>query len=450
MSHHQIDALSQELDAILEPTGTASHPRDSADDDKQQHINTNKQAAEFKRTLAVLKAFFTYKKKQLAAYDTTCRGLRASWHNGSLSFISARKFESLIMDVEKKIGACRLDFVAMNLSKYQICGRIMDDQVWDRRQPHLISYLESLVAQYKPSQEKMVRIMRSSRSDDDHAEFQKDVRRAYIADGIDEHDKGGWCVIQGHYVPSVTAIHLVPLNIGDVAARHLFGKPSNRNHGHLMRPDNSLPISSIFSVLFNSAMITIIPTEEGQLQVVVLDQELTKSKCNNWHGLHGTILKFHPNSNIRPAMKNLFFSFCINVMRRQRSQKSGWWHERVDLQPVGKDWGLPREYARKSTMEKLINKIGHVNEAVAPATLQRASTLWPPYHSKSGELTLTDFDKHDDYDDLMADVITLACIPAQWNQQHHINNGKDNQGDDVSSLGPEDEISSDDTMMQSY
>ncbi|KAI0190842.1 hypothetical protein F4808DRAFT_444248 [Astrocystis sublimbata] len=73
------------------------------------------------------------------------------------------------------------------------------------------------------------------------------------------------------------------------------------------------------------------------LEVVVLDDtERTKtydSRFPKGANLHLRKLKFLTDH--RPAMRYLYFSFAMNVLRQQRHEVDGWWKDRLTYHDLG-------------------------------------------------------------------------------------------------------------------
>lgn len=185
--------------------------------------------------------------------------------------------------------------------------------------------------------------------------FRKAVREAY-GDGVDDK---AWCVISGTKLHSarVKTARVVPLELGENNAAHLFGNPDRGQCGHLSNPSNGLPMRSDYKQLFDAGAIAFRPVPgSDDLKILVL----VESSDSEVIALHGKVLKF-PNA-MRPARNYLYFAFLATLARRQRYDRCGWW---IRLAENGLEElqvpGHAKGFLRRSTMIMFAHRFGRMS-----------------------------------------------------------------------------------------
>lgn len=80
--------------------------------------------------------------------------------------------------------------------------------------------------------------------------------------------------------------------------------------------------------------------------------------------LHGRSLEFR--NDFRPDSRYLFSVFCMNVLRCQRHEASGWWRAYLASGP-GEAWAAAASgpYLRQSTLRRIAQRVGRLTEEEA-------------------------------------------------------------------------------------
>ncbi|KAJ8125438.1 hypothetical protein O1611_g8199 [Lasiodiplodia mahajangana] len=142
-----------------------------------------------------------------------------------------------------------------------------------------------------------------------------------------------WCVVSGAFHPKhlVIAAHIVGYNLGAASANYIFGQAGKTlRNGHLMSPQNGLPMLQAYEELLDNGTIIFEPVDEDAItwKVIVLDQCLRDTPVTQsalpgapgpipWgRGLHKRELSFA--NSFRPSKQYMYFAYCINIFRRQR------------------------------------------------------------------------------------------------------------------------------------
>ncbi|KAI1338592.1 hypothetical protein F5Y15DRAFT_386341 [Xylariaceae sp. FL0016] len=217
-------------------------------------------------------------------------------------------------------------------------------------------------------------------------EYYNTARRSYVGPSFNRQER--FCAISGRwYLPYETGVaHLIRPDVGEKAANQLFG-PRSYWAGHLMSPQNGIPMHEDYVHLFEEGKIIIVPAEdEGALKVHVLDRGLLE---DDRHGrpdgnsqLHNRILKFPKETRHRPSMRYLYYSACVNIFRKQRREKKGWWKDHFDER-----WklALKDERIRTSTLETVAVNMGHIPESEF-ATFTRGLADLPSQSAPEGDM----------------------------------------------------------------
>ncbi|KAI8947672.1 hypothetical protein F4801DRAFT_559942 [Xylaria longipes] len=286
---------------------------------------------------------------------------RASWQDGSLE-ITRGQFQEETKRLEEEISALLVERVHMRTSTYELVGREVDIERWNKRaHAEDWSYIDLLASRLKEPSGSTV-TMKNPRNPDKQARWRKAVIKAYSAENGNGHV---WCPISRRYqfVQSITAAHIVRYNVGELAAVHLFG-PLDDSDGHIWSTRNGIPLCCGYESMLDDGKIAIVPTKDGKdLMVVVLDEaERAKlSDPNNampiGQALHGRTLKFL--NDHRPAMRYLYFCFAMNLLRRQKFEVDGWWRDRIAHADTP-FFPTPGKWVRETTLRKLAIRIGHL------------------------------------------------------------------------------------------
>ncbi|KAI1828420.1 hypothetical protein F4861DRAFT_535378 [Xylaria intraflava] len=297
------------------------------------------------------------------------REIRVNWEQG-LSNAENFEYEEETKRLETEIGDLLVSKATLRMSLHELAGRQLDAELWHTR-PHTQdwAYIDLLVSRLKGPANSTV-TMKMPRNSDAQSRWQKSIMAAYGSGLDDKNPHYGWCPITGGWVHpiSLTAAHIVRHNVTDLAATHLFG-PSEDREGHIWSMRNGISLFQPYERMLDEAMIAIVPANEGKdLMVTVLDSSLLKQiKDGNTpipigSDLDGRILKFRTDH--RPEKRYLYFSFVVNILRRQRFAVDGWWQDRLKNLDVP-FFATPGKRVSESTLRKLAMRIGHMSEGEA-------------------------------------------------------------------------------------
>ncbi|KAI1273540.1 hypothetical protein F5Y07DRAFT_411255 [Xylaria sp. FL0933] len=245
---------------------------------------------------------------------------RRTWEDGS-NKMTRGQFQTETKLLEKEIGDLLVAKAGMRASTYKLAG------------------------------------MKSS-DDSKQSRWRQAVLKAY-----GENNNKAWCPISKLWFPSscITAAHIVRHNVTELAAEHLFG-PAKDSSGHIWSTKNGIPLMSAYEKILDDAVIAIIPTADGKdLKVVVLDHTLLEHKAVKGESalrqLNGQVLEFQTEH--RPSMRYLYFSFAVNILRRQRYAVDGWWKDRIHCTEVP-FFATPGKWVKETTLRKLAVRVGHL------------------------------------------------------------------------------------------
>lgn len=177
---------------------------------------------------------------------------------------------------------------------------------------------------------------------------------------------------------TVRGVQIVRYNLGEKCARYLFA-PLDDSHGHLFGAKNGLPMHIHYAEALSNGRLVIIPDEvQGK------DEERDQGYIGSWKvynlyeadaqdssqfmplgsELHGRSLEFR--NDFRPDSRYLFSVFCMNVLRCQRHEASGWWRAYLASGP-GEAWAAAASgpYLRQSTLRRIAQRVGRLTEEEA-------------------------------------------------------------------------------------
>ncbi|KAI9752467.1 MAG: hypothetical protein M1815_000487 [Lichina confinis] len=171
-----------------------------------------------------------------------------------------------------------------------------------------------------------------------------------------------WCPISHKHFSGrrMRAAHIVLFAVGEMNCTYIFGKSDDDDRGHLFNPKNGLFIHEDLERAFDRAQIAVVPAGNGStdLKVVVFDKSILSGDREDplpWSELSDRPLIF--KNDHRPRLRYLYFTFLMNVFRRQRGECEGW---KNDVLPYshGEAWGSPKQWLRGSTIRMLGRRIG--------------------------------------------------------------------------------------------
>ncbi|KAI0108013.1 hypothetical protein F4776DRAFT_418699 [Hypoxylon sp. NC0597] len=299
--------------------------------------------------------------------DSMLKEIVDQWHDKTLSFTKPQ-FTEQICRLEEKIRSLAERLVIVKASRQTLLGCLVDNELWkglyqngDRE------YIELLVTQCRSPLNPQRTLFRP-----ESAAVQESFRTAiFDRSGMVIRKSFGedkaWCAVSGtyHRFRCIKAAHFTR-NLGEIQARYLFGQASD-SRGHIMSLQNGIPMHISYQKLLDEARITLFPVAgKGCWRILVLDKTIQEAK-NQWKvdpwgmQLDGRDLQF-PEGVIPPSERPYFyFSFCVNILRRQRYEAKGWW--RNVLRNYDKTIWTPcgTNYIRASTLKYLALRIGHLD-----------------------------------------------------------------------------------------
>ncbi|KAI0868802.1 hypothetical protein GGS24DRAFT_506400 [Hypoxylon argillaceum] len=293
--------------------------------------------------------------------------IKTSWNDGSIEMTKGR-FETETKHLEEEIGDLLVAKAAMRASKYELAGRELDAERWDKSaHAEDWAYLDLLLSRLKEPSGSTV-TMKNPRDPSQQSRWRQAVLTAYNA----EEKRGAWCPISQRWFPKshITAAHIIRYNVTEMAAVHLFGA-ADKASGHIWSTQNGIPLLDMYEAMLDDAKIAIVPTQDSKdLMVIVLDQDILEDEEEHHidqsvpfgRKLHGRILQFR--NDYRPAMRYLYFNFAMNILRRQRYAVDGWWRDRVEYAGIP-FFPTPGKWIKETTLRKLAIRIGHLPEKEA-------------------------------------------------------------------------------------
>jgi len=291
---------------------------------------------------------------ELDAVERSIKVLMDEYNKGALDINDATK-DKEIMLLEKKARNLRCTFVVRRSQTFQLAGEVADKiSLEDAEVPLFVkdwSYVDLLVSRYQTPANATLEIFRP-RDTKAQDRFRARIFKAYGVNGEAS------CCLSGA-IANVVAAHIVPYNIGENNAAYLFGESTHQD-GHVMCPQNGLPMLKFFKEAFDEGKFTIIPGGDNldEWKVTVLDKDFARllDKDPLLPQIHGRVLEF--KTDFRPAKRYLYFAHLITTLRRQRYECTGWWR---DVPPGISDvWATPGEYLRKSALIVLARRVGHM------------------------------------------------------------------------------------------
>ncbi|KAI1350041.1 hypothetical protein F5Y01DRAFT_326733 [Xylaria sp. FL0043] len=282
---------------------------------------------------------------------------RRTWEDGS-NKLTRGQFQTETKLIEKEIGDLLVAKAGMRASTYKLAGMEVDTERRNKR-AHTDdwAYLDLLLSQMQEPPGSTV-TMKVKRDDSKQSRWRQAVLKAY-----GENNNKAWCPISKLWFPSscITAAHIVRHNVTELAAEHLFG-PAKDSSGHIWSTKNGIPLLSAYEKMLDDAVIAIIPTADGKdLKVVVLEHASLEDEAVKGESalrqLNGQVLEFRTEH--RPSMRYLYFSFAVNILRRQRYAVDGWWKHRIHYTEVP-FFATPGKWIKETTLRKLAVRIGHL------------------------------------------------------------------------------------------
>ncbi|KAK3362481.1 hypothetical protein B0T25DRAFT_524426, partial [Lasiosphaeria hispida] len=307
------------------------------------------QAIVFQAMLEEIDAGADIIEAELDITEAAIKLLVDEYNEGALDITSVAK-EKEIMLLEKRARDLRSQLVVRRCQKSQMAGEVVDKMVLDNSEAPLFvkdwSYIDLLISRYRAPANATLDIFRP-RDPKAQDRFRATVFKAYGAKGRTS------CCITGGLI-DVAAAHIVPYNIGENNATYLFGESTHKD-GHIMCPQNGLPMLKWLEEAFDKGRFTIIPGDNlDEWKVIMLDEEIADDPI--YKPIHGKALMFQ--ADFRPARRYLYFAHIVTILRRQRYESTGWWK---DMPPgIPEVWATPGEYLRKSALMVLARRVGHM------------------------------------------------------------------------------------------
>ncbi|KAB5542388.1 hypothetical protein GE09DRAFT_1244612 [Coniochaeta sp. 2T2.1] len=170
------------------------------------------------------------------------------------------------------------------------------------------------------------------------------------------------CPITGDFVSGNEVQRLISPRIWAWAADCVLDTdhPPDDHESAICSARNGIPMAPEFKRLWDIAAIVVVPSTDGSnLVVKVLDKNIRSPSIAI---LDGRILQI-PNGT-GPDMRYLYFSFIINVLRRQRYEAPGWWRDHIAVSNVPL---FKREHRclKKTVVRKLAIRMGLMRELEA-------------------------------------------------------------------------------------
>lgn len=266
------------------------------------------------------------------------------FNEGTLDIPNSTKEQELIA-LEKKGRELRTQLVVRRCQKSQMAGEVVNKLVLGATERILCkndwSVVDRLVLRYRTPANTSLDIFRQS---DPEAQ---DRFRAAVFEAYSNEEKTR-CVITGK-VMTVTAAQIVPCHIGEANANYLFGSWA-LGYGHIMVPQNGLPMLKFLKKAFDKGKFTIVPGDdigEDEWKVLALDEAFAELFEQDYEPLQNKVLTFQ--TDFRPESCYLFFAHLIAILRRQRYEFTGWWKDFPFANSPGV-WKIPRPYLRAETL----------------------------------------------------------------------------------------------------
>ncbi|KAJ8129954.1 hypothetical protein O1611_g3679 [Lasiodiplodia mahajangana] len=311
---------------------------------------------------------------------------------GSGSFhMRARHFRKQRRNLERKITAVTRRKIMAQVSPHAFQGAMVDEAIYaiapkklrlddEINKEELVqwAYIDQFICPHGVPQSPGCPLSNQARDDAAQRRFRADVMKAYGApDG-----NFAWCVVLGRFLPNhlIATTHIVGDNLGEVAANHIFGQAHGEaGNGHLVSPQNGLPMAAFYEKLLYDGAIVFEPVDEAatEWKIIVLDDKLRTSEAGSvcWpygRKLHNRKLSFV--NSFRPSKQYLWFSYCVNILRRQRLEVAGWWKDSSLLNDKA-IWATPGQYFRRSTIRSMVRLIGNLDEEDAAIMAKRFPAL---------------------------------------------------------------------------
>ncbi|KAI1131902.1 hypothetical protein F5Y10DRAFT_261609 [Nemania abortiva] len=302
-------------------------------------------------------------------------------------------FEELVDTLEGRITVATRRKIIAQASPYAVQGAMVDEAIYGTAPGRLSldgepdveenvkwAYIDRLICRFRNPEGVICSLSNQAPDDDSQERFRADVMKEYGALRGEKHSlsKVAWCVISGRFWPEhmVVAANIVGCNLGEASANYIFGRAGKALiNGHLMSPQNSLPMLKEYEELLEDGNLIFEPVDKDATawKVIVLDEWLRASSVTEFcipvvgdrgdvipwaSGLHERKLSFV--NSFRPYRQYLYFASCLNILRRQRLQGPGWWK---DFSSNNKAiWATTGQYLRRSTIKLMAHLIGHLNE----------------------------------------------------------------------------------------
>jgi hypothetical protein len=312
-----------------------------------------------------LSAYIEAQEATLQSVNHHIKVLVEQFAAGNLNLSSLEK-DKEIERLEKFASHIQGNLIVLKEQTDQIIGEWGDEMRGLRRQEQSDwAYIDLLISRYKTPEGARLSLFKR-RDPDTQERFRAKVFKAY--DGAQKDEKLLWCCISGAWhtggrgAGRVRAAHIVPYNIGELNANYLFGPPSDGAE-HLMSPRNGLPMKAAYEEFMDEGSLVLVPAENSNdIRVVVFEPTPEPDLAE----INGKILTFR--NDFRPAKRYLCFAFVMTLLRRQRHNVPGWWHNSME-QGMKQVWASPGEYLRQSTLMSMARRIAHMSSKEASTFL---------------------------------------------------------------------------------
>ncbi|KAI5857499.1 hypothetical protein GGS23DRAFT_587678 [Durotheca rogersii] len=317
-----------------------------------------------------LASFKRAKELELEIQTETMKCVKRAYHSEESS-MNASTYETQIGELVSSIQNLKATLSAINEQSSKVVGYIIDNESFEAEEfVNDWSFIDFLLRLYEEPAGSQTSV-KFHRTPNAQESFRKSVISSY-GSSLDQNNC--WCVIGGCKVgkSSLRAAHIVAHNVGELHAKYLFGAAPNQRTGHLMSPENGLPICQPYERLLDEARIAIAPGNsrgggyQRDWKIVILDPSLLNDSVVYQPGnlpwgkrLDGLRLSFR--NEFRPKARYLYFSFVANVLRRQRGNAPKWW-EAIQSYMDTPAWVTPGEWIRTSTLRRLARRIGQTME----------------------------------------------------------------------------------------
>ncbi|KAK3937417.1 hypothetical protein QBC46DRAFT_416312 [Diplogelasinospora grovesii] len=323
------------------------------------------ETAIFREHSSLIKAIIESMELEFRAVSQEIETLVDEYEKGDLE-ITAGQQRAELARLETHVANLQAKLVVARTQKNQLAGELTDrsmaqsvkdeDTSAENMPPWGQAYIDLLLDRYRNPPHATLQLFRR-RTPEEQDRFRKAVLASY---GAYDKKKGGmaWCCVSGAWcTPSdVVAAHIVPYNVSELHAEHLFGQ---RDGGHLMRPENGIPMRKVFKEHFDNAEIGFVPVSKDsndyKIVVLVNTGDIALPEVES---IQGNSLQF-PN-DFRPTRRYMYFSFIMSLLRLRRHRVSGW-NKAFREYGMKEMWVTPGPWVRQSTLLTLAHRVGHMS-----------------------------------------------------------------------------------------